>query len=79
MVDVIGLLPEKTIVEMMSAPADMPGVARQPLTFFASPKKVSKERRAREAALRVRIKIGVKAGNETNSPAAQTGFISYPL
>jgi hypothetical protein len=32
-----------------------------------------------EAALRVRVKIRGKTGNETNSPAAQTGFISYPF
>ncbi|WP_199525588.1 MULTISPECIES: hypothetical protein [unclassified Herbaspirillum] len=45
-----------------------PGAARQPLTFFASPKKVSKERRPQ-----VRSPFGVpgvvehKSGRETNS------------
>jgi hypothetical protein len=42
-------------------------VDRRLLTFFASPKKVSKERRRKAAALRVPEKVNGKAGNETNS------------
>ena len=45
----------------------MPGVARRLLTFFASPKKVSKERRPQDAALRVPVKAMGQAGSETNS------------
>jgi hypothetical protein len=39
-----------------------------PLTFFASPKKVSKERRPRRTALRVPEKASGKAGSEITRP-----------
>jgi hypothetical protein len=42
-------------------------------------RKEAKKGERRDAALRVRVKIIEKAGNEKNSPAAQTIFISYPL
>jgi len=47
----------------------LPGAARQPLTFFASPKKVSKERRPRFAAPLRGAPVGaaLKSGRETNS------------
>ena len=45
------------------------------------PKKVTEERRPRDAAFlrRVPTKIGQEAGNETNSPSAQTCLVPYPL
>jgi hypothetical protein len=42
-------------------------------------RKEAKKGERGEAALRVRVKITNKTGNETNSPAAQTSFISYPF
>jgi hypothetical protein len=42
-------------------------------------RKEAKKGERREAALRVRGKMKGKTGNETNSPSAQTGFISYPF
>lgn len=45
----------------------LPGVARRLLTFFAPPKKVSKERRPRNTALRVPVEAARQAGSETNS------------
>ena len=46
----------------------MPGVARRPLTFFASPKKVSKERRPRRRCpFGVPVYAGQKMGSGRNS------------
>jgi hypothetical protein len=42
-------------------------------------RKKAKKGERREAALRVPAELAGKAGNEKNSPAAQTIFISYPL
>jgi predicted secreted hydrolase len=47
---------------------DLPGIVRQLLTFFASPKKVSKEKRPQDTALRVPKEIDGKAGNEITRP-----------
>ena len=53
-----------------------PGVARRLLTFFASPKKVSKERRPLlSASLRCAtgsLRYSAKTGSSSNSPSAQT-------
>jgi len=55
----------------------MPGVARQPLTFFASPKKVSKERRPRRRCpFGVPVCAGQKMGSGRNSLPLQG---AYPL
>jgi hypothetical protein len=57
---------------------ELPGAARQPLTFFAFAKE-SKQRKATAS----RCPFGVpkkwsgKAGSETNSPSAQTSFASF--
>ena len=42
-------------------------------------RKEAKKGEREAAALRVPAEIAGKAGNEKNSPAAQTFFISYPL
>ena len=53
---------------------DTPGAARQPLTFFVSPKKVSKERRPQSRCpFGVPGKVGGRTGNETNSPLLRKG------
>ena len=60
----------------------LPGVARQQVTFLASPRKVTKRRRTANAALRVPAKADGKAGNERTRPrklGAQTAFVSDPL
>jgi len=52
-------------------------VARRPVTFFASPKKVTKKRRPQ-----VQPKprdFWAKNGKEKNSPSAQTVFLSDPF
>ena len=54
-------------LDMSGLRRQLPGVARRLLTFFASPKKVSKERRPQGAALRVPVKAMEQAGSETNS------------
>ena len=55
-----------------------PGAARQPLTFFASPKKVSKERRRKATALPLggspNEPPGIREGKQTR--CAQTSFPS---
>jgi hypothetical protein len=56
-----------------------PVVDRRLVTFFASPKKVTQKRRRKVAALRVPNCASQKMGNEANSPAAQTSFISNPF
>jgi hypothetical protein len=55
------------------------GVARLPLTFLASPRKRKQKKATAFAALRVPVCAGQKMGNERNSPAAQTAFISDPF
>jgi hypothetical protein len=55
--------------------ATEPGVARRQLTFFASPKKVSKERRPDAAPLRGSQHFGKASGHENNS-AGGGGFYS---
>ena len=51
-----------------------------PLTFFASPKKVSKERRPCTAApFGGSQKSGRKIGKRRNSPSAQTSALLYPI
>ena len=54
-----------------------PGAARQPLTFFASPKKVSKERRPPAAALRVPVYAAQKMGNGRNSLRSDNAHFSF--
>jgi hypothetical protein len=56
---------------------DLPGAARQPLTFFALAKE-SKQRKATASRCPCGVpkRAGDKAGSETNSPAAQTSFAS---
>ena len=60
-----------------------PGVARRLLTFFASPKKVSKERRPLlSASLRCATgnrRCSAKTGSRANSPAAQTSTSPDPF
>ena len=51
----------------------LPGVARRPLTFFASPKKVSKERRPRRRCpFGVPVYAGQKMGSGRNSLRSDT-------
>jgi hypothetical protein len=45
----------------------LPGIARRLPTFLASPRKVGKRRRPRDAALRVSAASVTKAGNKRNS------------
>ncbi len=54
-------------LDTLSLRSGLPGVARRLLTFFASPKKVSKERRPQDAALRVPDEGTDETGNEMNS------------
>jgi hypothetical protein len=54
-------------------------VARLPLTFLASPRKCKQKKATAFAALRVPACASQKMGNERNSPAAQTAFISDPF
>ena len=65
-----------------SAWAGWPGVARRLLTFFASPKKVSKERRPLlSATLRFAtgtLRCSVQPGSRANSPSAQTSTSPDP-
>jgi hypothetical protein len=42
-------------------------------------RKKAKKGERKEAVLRIRVKMKTKTGNETNSPPAQTSFISYPF
>ena len=65
-----------------SAWAGWPGVARRLLTFFASPKKVSKKRRPLlSATLRFAtgtLRCSVQPGSRANSPSAQTSTSPDP-
>jgi len=48
----------------------LPGAARQPLTFFASPKKVSKERRPQQSSPAARV-----PKPSDRQPASQTNSL----
>jgi len=58
----------------------LPGAARQPLTFFASPKKVSKERRPQESlpAARVPKSSDSQSASQTNSLRSNMFAPLYP-
>lgn len=76
----LSLIPSCFLTVLRLAPfsfrSALPGVTRRPVTFFASPKKVTQKRRPQDAALRVPMKVRHCSGSETNSPAAQTCFAS---
>ena len=57
----------------------LPGAARQPLTFFASPKKVSKERRPRTAAPSGFPQKWRRKRETGQTRCAQTGPVSDPF
>ncbi|MDO9420929.1 MAG: hypothetical protein Q7T66_09725 [Herminiimonas sp.] len=60
--------------------AQLPGVARLPPSFFASPKKEGKERRPRSRwPFGLPVCANQKMGSERNSPAAQTAFTSFSI
>ena len=72
-----------SVIAIRIASAEVPGVARRQLTFFASPKKVSKERRPqvrRRFAVPIAIQ-GRPAGSQNSDsarPVQEVGFVARP-